>query len=96
MLNIFLVKYCNTFNFSCPIVCATIGKLGKKPLKNIPKVFISNLHKKDREDCKRRVKRKRIKGLKRKLSNTDGNMRDNVTRYTYILWRYATIDTSNE
>lgn len=23
-------------------------------------------------------------------------MRDNVTRYTYILWRYATIDTSNE
>lgn len=53
---------------------------GKKPLKNIPvsKLFISNLHKKDREDCKRRAKRERIKGLKRKLSNTDGNMRDNM------------------
>lgn len=57
----------------------------KKALKNIPvsKLFISNLHKKDREEWgkKGREERKRIKGLKRKLSNTDGNMRDNVTRY---------------
>lgn len=91
------MSYCDTFNFSCRIVCATIGKLEKKkPLKNIPvsKLFISNLHKKDRrkkiEDCKRGVKRKRIKGLKRKLSNTDGNMRQCYTIYvcSVEIWNY--------
>lgn len=60
-------------------------------MKNIPvsKLFISNLHKKDREEWEKggggREERKRIKGLKRKLSNTDSNMRDNVTRYIYFV-----------